>query len=67
MGKCQIRHFCQQYTASATVEMTRAIGRMESSIMELEERLVEQNTAEQRRNVAELGRSLGSILQKRAC
>lgn len=33
VGKCQIRHFCQLYTASATAEARREIKRMEGSIL----------------------------------
>lgn len=48
VGKCQIRYFCQLYTASTTAEMKRAIGKMEGSIRSVEEQLMEHNTAEQR-------------------
>lgn len=54
---------CWLYTASATVEERRTIGRMEGSIKDVEERLMKQNTAEQRQNLAvERGSVTGGAL-----
>lgn len=41
VGKSQIRHFCHLYTASATAEMKRTIKRMEGSVKDVEEQVIE--------------------------
>lgn len=52
VGKCQSRHFCHLYKASATIEVRRAIKRIDGSIQE--------------GNQAEIRSDLGSCLQDRA-
>ena len=39
MGKAQIRVFCQEYTAFATKELNRVVGRMESDIVDMERQM----------------------------
>ena len=64
VGKCQIRHFSQQYSAYSTTESRRPMGRLENSIREAEEQLIECNTVGQQQNLQRLRRDLGLSLQE---
>jgi hypothetical protein len=58
VGKIQILHFCQQYTALSSSESRRVLGELEHCISEMELEMVEQGNVGLQANLAELRRDL---------